>query len=267
MIWNTQPYNFDLANKTLDKFFAKLLEKESDFKLQDIEKEFESKKLFFNEKTQICFKDIHGEIRPVYLFMYRPAYATWQGNISIKYHVFNCEKIQDEIKKNDLQWYARTETNIVDLHPRREHQSFHNVEIQMCGYCSGLLYKTVNDLKLEFKSELVIHNITDEKNIYGYSMEWKRLSREYRQKQNYKCEECGIQILKNEDKQYIHTHHIDSDKSNNNDSNLRCLCILCHSFVDENHKRRFNDNGIKQRTKQEFINKYRSELEGYYTFS
>ncbi len=267
MIWNTQPYNFELANKTLDNFLAPPIEDDGVFELQDIEKEFATNKLSFNVKSQICYTDRHGEIRPVYLFMYRPVYATYQGKVSIKYHVFHCERIKEEMQKNELQYYARTETNIVTISPRRESGTFNDIELQICGYCNKMLNRTISDLKLEFKYELEKHKIKDEKNIYGYSMEWKRLSREYRQRFNYTCEKCETYVLANEDKKYIHTHHIDSDKSNNDKSNLMCLCIVCHSNVDDIHKKRFKDGGNKQKAKQEFIKKYRTQLENFYTFS
>ena len=74
---NLKPYTFDLANKALDSFFAKLLEKESDFALQDIDNEFATGKLGFNNNNQICYTDFLGERRPVWLFMYKPNYAVF----------------------------------------------------------------------------------------------------------------------------------------------------------------------------------------------
>jgi len=266
MIWNTQPYNFDLANKTLDKFFAKLIEKESDFVLENIGDALRTNKLYFNSNSQICFKDLNGEVHE--LFIYKYDYGVTKFSSLPSKHYFKCSTIDEMIENGKFEHYRASESSIVKIfdwgHGIISKQSN---QLPFCTNCFKFLHKLIENIKLEYKEELSRHNVTDDKNIYGYSLEWKRLSREYRKKQNFQCEECGVQIHKSEDKQYIHTHHIDGDKSNNNDSNLRCLCIVCHSFVDENHKKRFNDKGGKQKTKQEFINKYRSELEGYYTFS
>ena len=44
---------------------------------------------------------------------------------------------------------------------------------------------------------------------------------------NYSCCKCGANLYSY--RKYLHVHHIDSDKANNNDSNLESLCIKCHS--------------------------------------
>ena len=75
-----------------------------------------------------------------------------------------------------------------------------------------------------------------EVDIFGYTRDWDRISREYREKHNYTCEECGLHIDNVFDRQYIHVHHIDANKLNNKESNLRCLCLRCHSEVDDIHR-------------------------------
>lgn len=43
----------------------------------------------------------------------------------------------------------------------------------------------------------------------------------------YSCCNCRTNLQSYT--KYLHVHHIDSDKANNNDSNLQSLCIKCHS--------------------------------------
>lgn len=60
-----------------------------------------------------------------------------------------------------------------------------------------------------------------------YSNDFNQISIDYRKSQNWKCEQCGLDLSNN--KQVLHTHHIDGNKSNNRYSNLKALCIECHS--------------------------------------
>ncbi len=60
-----------------------------------------------------------------------------------------------------------------------------------------------------------------------YSEDWSTISRNKREKSNYVCEDCN-KSFKNR-KHDLHVHHIDGMKYNNDNSNLRVLCINCHS--------------------------------------
>lgn len=66
--------------------------------------------------------------------------------------------------------------------------------------------------------------------VNQYSVDFKQVSRDYRESKNYQCESCGIH-LKNE-KKYCHTHHVNGDKTDNSSYNLKCLCIECHANED-----------------------------------
>jgi hypothetical protein len=60
----------------------------------------------------------------------------------------------------------------------------------------------------------------------GYSADWKSVSIAYREKKNYVCEQCGVQLRQH--KELLHTHHKDGNKHNNQEKNLQALCIDCH---------------------------------------
>lgn len=65
-----------------------------------------------------------------------------------------------------------------------------------------------------------------------YSVDWSIISENYKKKIEYRCEGAGCT---NRDlnstflKRYLHAHHIDMDKANNEYSNIKALCIVCHS--------------------------------------
>lgn len=60
----------------------------------------------------------------------------------------------------------------------------------------------------------------------GYPRNWKEISEGIRQRRNYTCEKCGVRLSGHAS--LLDVHHLDGDKQNVQDSNLRCLCKLCH---------------------------------------
>ena len=64
-------------------------------------------------------------------------------------------------------------------------------------------------------------------NVYSKNFHLK--SKTIREKRNYECNDCGINMSKQEHRKFAHVHHRDGDKSNDNPNNLEVLCIECHS--------------------------------------
>lgn len=65
-----------------------------------------------------------------------------------------------------------------------------------------------------------------------YQRDWKKISKEYKARQNYQCEgeNCQHRDLSDKDLQkFLHCHHVDFDKTHNHFSNLKALCIRCHA--------------------------------------
>lgn len=60
----------------------------------------------------------------------------------------------------------------------------------------------------------------------GYTGDWKQVSFKFREKKSFTCECCGVKLK--EHQHLLHTHHIDGNKQNNYDHNLKALCIDCH---------------------------------------
>ena len=90
---------------------------------------------------------------------------------------------------------------------------------------------------------------------YVYGM---RQPREYKESKDYTCEKCGLKVSNRFDRMYIHCHHKDGDKLNNDFSNLQCLCIKCHSQVNERHKENFS-KGTNKLELEEFEKKYNTD--------
>ena len=75
--------------------------------------------------------------------------------------------------------------------------------------------------------------------LNGYTKNWPEISTAYRVKHNYTCEKCGIQVSPLET-EFMQVHHINKNKIDNRESNLQCLCIKCHSEVDQTHIHNFS---------------------------
>ena len=99
--------------------------------------------------------------------------------------------------------------------------------------------------------------------MFGRPLDWDSISKEYRQEQNYTCENCGFggeMLESRKDREFIHTDHIVAwELANMRRNNLKCLCILCHSQKDEVHKTNFSKPGMQKRI-QRFLDKYRTKL-------
>ena len=62
---------------------------------------------------------------------------------------------------------------------------------------------------------------------------WRQTSRAFRRLKHWQCEGCGVDLSHAE--HLLHVHHVDGDKRNDRDDNLRCLCKECHSKEPNHH--------------------------------
>ena len=60
----------------------------------------------------------------------------------------------------------------------------------------------------------------------GYSSDWSEISKALRKKRNWCCESCKLDLSKNP--QLLDAHHVNGNKADNDESNLKALCKDCH---------------------------------------
>lgn len=83
--------------------------------------------------------------------------------------------------------------------------------------------------------ELHSGKISDAKPFDYRALWWKKLSRQYREQEKWRCQACNLSLHRH--KYYLHTHHIRGTLYNA-PKDLIVLCIGCHSEQPgENHYR------------------------------
>ncbi len=89
-------------------------------------------------------------------------------------------------------------------------------------------YDFFEDLQVQHLARLNFDDYrTSRKNIYP--KDFDITSKKYRERINWKCEECNIDLSDKSLRKYLHTHHKNAQKADNSIFNLKALCIECHS--------------------------------------
>ena len=186
-----------------------------------------------------------------------------------RYHIRKCRIIQEFMDSGTFkQEYRRANTTSVLVCDMDDEYTDKLVDdLPLCKYCARLVSQEYRDLNSTEFVEVLRESSDDsqedvggtiEVDIFGYTKDWETISRAYREKCDFTCEECGIRIDDPFDHHYMHVHHINGDKTNNRESNLKCLCIRCHSQVDEFHQSNFS-RGANEVLLQQFEDEYLPE--------
>ena len=182
------------------------------------------------------------------IFLYKRDYHLDYGKPP-KYHVCKCQVIKDFMARGTFRLeYRRANTESVLVRDMDNNYREHMISnLPLCKFCEAILSKYANINSSDFVKILqeAKKEETTDVDMFGYTWDWEKISEAYREKKNYICEKCKIEV-EPLDRFYIHVHHKDKDKTNNNESNLRCLCIRCHSRVDATHRKNFSKGGLKE---------------------
>jgi len=173
-------------------------------------------------------------------------------------HICECETIREFRAKGSLEYeyrFAETKTvKVINMDKGNREKEVSN--LPLCKYCIKELsskgkFREIRDSDAFAKKakELRQNNVVSsaEVDIFGYIREWQNISSEFKEKKNYTCEKCRVRIDNEFDRQFIHVHHKDGNKQNNQESNLQCLCIECHSQVNDAHRKNFSSNAQQVR--------------------
>lgn len=203
-----------------------------------------------------------GSAHQVYL--YKKKYHLGYGQPP-KYHICKCSTIDEFIEMGRRDEYVRANTDpvpVIDLDDNRKVKMVS--ALPLCNNCRKIIAGYGNINTTQFVELLKAANGDKQENeeveldLFGYVKDWDSISRAVREKHNYTCEKCGLKIEDDYDKQYMHVHHINGDKLNNNESNLKCLCLYCHAHVDEHHYKRLT-TGANKYSYISFVDRYADE--------
>ena len=204
----------------------------------------------------------------LYIPIYSQSYARQKGwNTMPRFHITKCETIIRQMNKQNFNGhYVFANIPIIDMTDYDGTKK----DLEICGYCrSETGYPDINTTQFyerylkdeNFEENFVEEDIPEEYdvNLWGYTQEWAEKSKSYRQSKNFTCENCGIK-LDGADGYYLDSHHINGRKTNNSNANLKCLCVLCHSKVDDIHIRNFSTGKARKRL-MDFLEIFSSRLE------
>lgn len=167
-----------------------------------------------------------------------------------KFHLFNCETIQDMQAKGRSHRYkisCRKDGKFRFFILEKDKQRLiKEQELEVCGYClkvfnnhfssnakkpdfvlKGYLNKFLKcDLPIGIKRDSYEYDYEAIPNTY--SADWETIARIVKASRNYTCEKCNW-VAGESERMFIHAHHIDGKKYNSKYDNIKVLCIHCHS--------------------------------------
>lgn len=205
-----------------------------------------------------------------------------------RYHVCKCSTINSFLQSgNRIPDYRRANTGAVIV--KNWDDNDHEVTVEdlpLCKYCKDILdarRSRINSLfpdsEMSEEERNILENMygtpnstafseilrnaaaaetpvpeTHEVDSRGNTKDWREVSEAYMAEHDYTCEQCGVQVS-DFDHEYIQVHHINGDRTNNKTANLKCLCVKCHSEVDQQHKKNFSSRSGQLLLRQ-FLNEY-----------
>ena len=211
-----------------------------------------------------------------------------------KYHLCNCSTIQQFKLNGFFNKYRWANTEAVTVINRDTGVEVHYDHLDLCKNCASIIRSLAGQVTFQTSEEFVCfvkHKVykneeagynglygesgvaaiandirkelglididpSAEYDIFGYVHGWEQISKAFREKHNYTCAKCGICIEDPIDRRFIHVHHKDGNKANNNENNLVCLCIDCHAHIDAHHEENFS-SGANSVLLKAFKKKYK----------
>lgn len=196
------------------------------------------------------------------IFLYKRKYHIEQYGLP-RFHICKCPTIEEFMNGSDIPQYRRANTRTVKVINWDDNNREVEVsDLPLCKYCASIIFRDMNyELNSSTFSDMLQESSEEEElkdqeinPRTGYTKDWQEISSAYREKHNYTCEKCGIQVSPLES-EYMHVHHKNKNKADNRESNLQCLCIKCHSEVDTLHIHNFSSPS-KRLLLNFFLDKY-----------
>ena len=204
---------------------------------------------YFEGEKGIYTLDPDGKIHKVLLYITQNNF--WHADKKDdwrewhKYHILNCTTLKKYPPERKYRYKMVSRVDglfIYSLYKNnklfREFKGDNRTKLKLCSNCERKYKQQTGeqfDLKKFIYSEDSFSRIgptrpydfEDIPNIY--SDVWPRISEVCKKRKKWICESCNIDLSSKDHRKYLHAHHIDGNKTNNLSTNLRALCINCHS--------------------------------------
>jgi len=188
-----------------------------------------------------------------------PEYVRQYGNEEIslpKFHLAWCSTLDSMKKKNKFGKYVVSTKNdgkfeICRIGNIEKKHSLENLTV--CRNCLKSISFEGYDKVSQKNRDNIVNNFTIIKffenyprqlflekpkyNNYSsplntYSKNFNEIAKKLKEKYGWKCQSCGYILADNEMKQYLHAHHINGQKNDNSEKNLKIICLKCHAEED-----------------------------------
>lgn len=167
-------------------------------------------------------------------------------------HYFRCQTVETYTN------FSSTNQETVNIRCTSTDQIYTDLKLPVCDHCQQifknqttqtLLGTSFNDFILQMACN---GNNLMQQDKHGYPLNFSEISTAFRASKEYTCENCHLKITEYAHKHYMHTHHINYQKQENCQDNLKCLCIRCHSEVDPIHQNNFKNTPHMARELEKF---------------
>lgn len=189
------------------------------------------------------------------MFHYKEHYYTFWGGVKRfpKYHPFNCKTMQE------FSGFVFSNKMPVSIHSKDEHRTYVDQDLSLCINCRREIFRSWFGGGGQWYDAVLQYVEQQESPTFkkdGYHSMWTQISEAYKEKVQWKCESCGIDLSNRNDRQYLHTHHKSGNTKENTVTNFRALCLLCHAL--EHPSKLKNGTGFYE--VESFVNKYANKL-------
>jgi uncharacterized protein YlaI len=249
------------ASQSVEKLAGELKTGFTDADLKDLV--FGENGLFYVDELGLVTRVIvHIVDKGINHFEYKHKMAIEKGAFDNKgviekahrYHLVNCKTLRQALAEGWREKYKMTQKENGHFYYRflkdnKVYKKNNEQPLYVCYFClqeinkkhnSSLQYDKFNFTpKVFFSDEFRGHWLVnsnyqvDSESIPNcYQQDWGEISKKYKAKVNYRCEEASCRypdLSAPSLRKYLHCHHVNMDKSNNNFSNLKSVCLECHA--------------------------------------
>ena len=241
--------NFEKLKKSIERYgIFKLEEKSKQIKkIEDEGLDLDDLSELFSSNSGELFVILEdGSIRKIVIHIVDISSWSKKWNYP-RFHIYECETIvgmKNQGRKHRYRVSSRTDGKFYLI--KNDKKWSENLKI--CSHCLSQYNQNFknNKTKETFSLKKWIDNPISNSGFHEmeldictvpncYTKSWAEISKKRKEQAGYICQNCKKDFSSKICKEFLHTHHKNSDRKNNTKENLKVLCIECHS-KEYNHQ-------------------------------